>query len=187
MSCLRVACHGFARAGKDEFGAELAKVLGLQRVAIGDLIKGQLDPLIRQHLGFSAFTEVDEEKAQIRETLVRWGYSNYRNILAEFMASLPERAINTRIFRKVEAEAWVEAGGVVWEIQRPGFEAVEPMEGMELELCREAGLIHRTFVNDGTLEEWRRLARRVAVELGSAEGGLREHPERFGAVLAGAP
>lgn len=150
MLC-RIALHGLARVGKDEVGNVLTRRFGLVRVALGDLIKRQLDSLVLKHLGFSAFTNEDHQKRQIREVLVRWGYANYENLLAEFMHDLPGRCVSTRIFRLEECLAWRDKGGLTFEVQRPGTMPAEPMEMHELNRCRAADMIDGVIVNDGSL------------------------------------
>ncbi len=147
MLC-RIGLIGYARTGKDTAGEILIRRFGLVRVALGDIIKRQLDPLVMQHLGFSAFTQEDHQKKQIRNTLVHWGYANYDRILAEFMHDLPGRCVATRVFRLEEAEAWQAKGGLLFEIRRPGVEPAEPMEAHELNRCRAADLITGTIHND---------------------------------------
>ena len=148
MARCRIALHGYARVGKDEVGKILASRYGLGRVAFGDLIKSDLDELIHRHLGFSAFTTSDEQKAKIREVLVHWGYSNYQSIEKRFFDALPERAVNTRIFRARECSLWRERGGKILLVKRPGYNAAEPKEREELDQCIAAGLIDGVVHND---------------------------------------
>ncbi len=149
----RIGLIGFARTGKDEIGKILIRRFGLVRVALGDIIKRQLDELIIKHLGYSAFTQDDVQKKKIRETLVHWGYANYDAILAEFMHDLPGRCVATRIFRLEEAEAWHSKGGLTIEVRRPGVGPAEPMEAHELNRCRSADLITAVIDNDGTIAD----------------------------------
>jgi hypothetical protein len=147
---MKIALHGYARTGKDTVGRILQKIdPRFHRVAMGDLIKRDLDPLVRAKLGFSAFTENDAEKKIIRNVLVHWGYANYASLLDELMAWAAEHThvINTRIFRVQECERWIAEGGVVWEVVRPGHGPAEPKEQEELTLCRNRGLISSTIFN----------------------------------------
>lgn len=151
MTTCRIALHGYARVGKDEVGKILASRYGLERVAFGDWIKLDLDELIQKHLGFSAFTQSDEQKSQIREVLVHWGYSNYKSIEKRFFDGLPDRAVNTRIFRARECNLWREKGGKILLVKRQGYNAAEPKEKEELEQCIAAGLIDGVIHNCGDL------------------------------------
>ncbi len=161
METVWVAFHGYARAGKDTAAQALTRAYrGMTRVAFGDFIKADLDPILREYAGISAWTEDPEEKAAIRGVLVAAGYHRYPIYWARFkrhVSRLP-RVVNARVFRLEECRWWVEQGGVIIEIQRPGVGPAEPREAEELERVRRAGLIHTTVVNDGTSEV---LGRRV--------------------------
>lgn len=156
MTRLRIALHGYAGVGKDEVGKILVAKYGLTRVAFGDIIKADLDALAREHLGFSAFTQDREQKARIRELLVHWGYTNYESIERRFFSTLPEQAVNTRIFRARECEQWRARGGVVIEVTRLGTGPAEPNEERELAECFRLGLIDDTIANDGSLADLER-------------------------------
>lgn len=148
MSRLRIALHGYARTGKDTVvGRLLTEHYGLPRVAMGDLIKAQCDSITRSRLGISAFTIDPAAKERIRPLLVAWGDVFNGEILDAFCAGLPERCVSTRILRLEECQRWVDAGGQVWEVARPGFGPAEPREAEELRKCHKAGLISHTIVN----------------------------------------
>lgn len=112
-----VALCGYARCGKDTAGRALINH-GYERVSFGDIIKEQTNALVKAHLGFSTFTQDDEQKKQIRPLLESWGDVNYEKILSEFFANLPEFAVNTRLVRVREAKMWKERGGVLVQIVR---------------------------------------------------------------------
>ena len=103
-----IAFAGYAREGKDAAAQRLI-TSGWKRCAFGDIIKAQLDPLMKEHLGFSAFTEDDTQKKQIRPILEQWGEVNYDGVMREFFDTLPPRAVNTRLVRLREAKEWVAA------------------------------------------------------------------------------
>lgn len=151
----RVAFTGYARSGKDACGKVLIQQ-GYKRVAFGDIIKRQLDPVIRVHFGFSAFTESDEEKKKIRGTLEHWGEDNYDAIFKEFFETLPELAVNTRLVRAREAEEWVKQGGVIYEVSRPGCVAETNFAERMMNEMWLSGLVAGTIINDGTLEDLER-------------------------------
>lgn len=161
---LRIALTGYAGVGKDVAGEILAAKLRLKRVALGDLIKEELDGLITKHLGFSAFTVVPEQKKRIREVLVHWGYANYDKLIQRFMRAVPKRAVNTRLFRLQEAREWVAIGGVIVEVRRTGFGPAEPKEAEELDLICQAGLIRCVLHNEGTLDEFRSVVASLGTE-----------------------
>ena len=148
----RIALHGYARVGKDEAGKVLASRYGLERVAFGDLIKGDLDAIVQKHCGFSAFTQNDTQKSQIRELLVHYGYAAYQSIEARFFGNLPSRAVNTRIFRARECLLWRQRGGKILLVKRDGYGPAEPKEKEEVEQCIAAGLIDGVVHNCGDLE-----------------------------------
>jgi hypothetical protein len=150
---MRIALIGYARTGKDEVGKILVNRFGLTRVAFGDLIKADLDSLVRKHLGFSAFTEDDAQKNQIRGVLVHWGYANFASLERRLYETLPVNAVNTRIVRLAECHRWRKAGGVIWWVRRPGKGPAEPKEAEELKAVEAAGLIERQIINMGSLAE----------------------------------
>jgi hypothetical protein len=148
----RVALTGYARAGKDAIGSILQKK-GYKRVAFGDIIKRQVDPIVRIHFGFSAFTEIDAEKRRIRGTLEHWGEDNYDAIFREFFDTLPDVAVNTRLVRAQEAAEWVRRGGIIVHVERPGHgPETDFAERMNREMI-ESGLIHSVIFNQGTLAD----------------------------------
>lgn len=121
MTPIRIAFAGYAGSGKDTAATRLIQ-RGFKRVCFGDIIKRQLDSVIQQHFGFSAFTEDREQKALIRGVLEQWGDANYEKIGEEFFRDLPVLAVNTRLVRVREAEKWVEGGGFIFVMHRPGLE-----------------------------------------------------------------
>lgn len=154
-----IAFCGFARSGKDEAAKPLIAA-NYNRVCFGDIIKQQLDTLIQRHFGFSAFTEVSEEKAKIRRTLENWGEDNYDNIFAHFFKTLPNPAVNTRLCRLPEGREWVARGGIIIEVVRPGVEAETQWSADRVRELNEAGLVHKTIYNFGTVEDLATTVRR---------------------------
>lgn len=147
-----IAFAGLAGAGKDEAAVPLY-ASGYYRCCFGDIIKGQLDAVVRQHFGFSAFTKTRQEKERIRRILESWGEDNYDAILKEFMASLPKKAVNTRLVRVKEAVQWNKVGGVVIYIKRPGVEPATDWEYERLIELQASGLIRHTIQNNGTIAD----------------------------------
>lgn len=162
----RIALCGYSRVGKDEVGKWFIE-RGYNRRAIGDLIKSQVDPVVQAHLGYSAFTEDDEKKENIREFLVHWGYANYDNILDEYFDSLSGRVVNTRLYRFKEAKRWVEESGKILLVERPGFDEREPKAKEELDRIKKAGLISETIVNDGSISDLHDKLDRMFPEIGT--------------------
>lgn len=153
-----IALTGYARAGKDEAAKALIDI-GWERRCFGDIIKKQIDALVRQHLGFSAFTENDEQKRVIRGTLEQWGESNYANITKEFFDTLPFKTVNTRLCREAEAREWRRRGGIIVEIQRvtagvPHGPSTD-WERAVVDSLRTSGLIDITIVNDASPDDLR--------------------------------
>lgn len=146
-----VAFTGLSGVGKDEAARWLID-RGYQRWNFGDRIKAEVDGVIRQYFGFSAFTEVREEKAQIRPILEQWGECRYAEILHQFLTLMPHKAVNTRLVRVREAREWKKRGGVISIIRLD----VPPATPWEVDRMREliaADLIDATIDNDGSIDD----------------------------------
>lgn len=150
----RIALTGYSRSGKDEVGKVFIEN-GYERRAPGDIIKRQVDALVYEHFGFSAFTEEDSEKSRIRPLLEVWGEVNRDKVQGEFFGSLPERCVNTKLVRLPEALRWKKAGGVIWEVRRKGIEAATLWEFQQLEELTAAGVIDGVLWNRGSLADLR--------------------------------
>ena len=158
-----IAFAGYAREGKDAAATRLIN-LGWKRIAFGDIIKRQIDSLVQQHLGFSAFTENDTQKKQIRPILEQWGEVNYDVVMKEFFDSLPNYAVNTRLVRLREAKEWIKRGGIILRIRRPGVEPATEWERTRLQELYDGGVIHDTIINDSSIDVlWDRVGRFAAV------------------------
>lgn len=149
----RVAFAGYSRCGKDTAAMALIR-RGYQRVSFGDIIKADLNGLVKAHLGFSAFTQIDAEKNKIRHLLEHWGDVAYASVFRRFFAEVPLYAVNTRIVRPAEALAWLELGGVIVYVERPGWHATTQWEQIALDdLKKSVGDRMTTMANDGTVED----------------------------------
>ena len=148
----RIAFCGYARCGKDE-AAKPLYALGYQRRCFGDIIKGDLDEIVKKHLGFSAFTEDIAQKEHIRPLLEQYGEVFYDSVLSRFITYMPEKAVNTRLVKVREATAFKDIGGMIYEIVRPYTSAATEWECLRLGELRQSGLIAGIIVNDGTQEE----------------------------------
>ena len=88
-----IGITGYARSGKDTFYQRASIYLQKDgkksfRVAFADRLKNELDSLLIEHMGISAFTEDDREKELIRPLLVTYG---------------------TELRRKVNPNCWIES------------------------------------------------------------------------------
>ncbi len=151
-----IAFAGYARAGKST-AADALVDMGYKRVAFGDIIKRQIDSAVREKLGFSAFTENDDEKRKIRPLMEQWGSAFYESILTEFLENLPEKAVNMRLVRLEEATAWTKRGGIIVEIRRPGYGPATDWEHTRLQELRSAGMIH-SIIEESDWAELRKKA-----------------------------
>lgn len=177
----RIAFCGYAGVGKDA-AAEILIQLGWKRRAFGDIIKRQVDGIVQQHLGFSAFTPDRTQKEKIRRTLEAWGEDNYAAISDEFFRDLPEFCVNTRLVRVPEALRWKELGGQLWLVKRPGVRPATQWESDQLsELFGQVGF-DQVIDNNWNLHLlWKQVAMRAGVSQISADAvreRLREQAAR---------
>lgn len=159
-----VAFTGFAGAGKDE-AAKWLSARGYKRHNFGDIIKKQIDPIVQENFGFSAFTEDRDQKAKIRRVLEEWGEANYQSIMDEYFADLTPPAVNTRLVRVQEAEAWKARGGRIIEVRRANLQAATQWEYERLRELHAGGFIDSVIGNDGTPEDLHRELVRVLQHL----------------------
>lgn len=152
LNRVQIALIGWKRCGKDEVARILIRDHGFQRHSFGDIIKRQLDDVIQTHLGFSAFTEYDPEKNIIRPFLEVWSDINNTGLLNEFLDSIPARAVNNRCVKLTEAKAWVDRGGVIVWIDRPGAHPASKWEEDQITAVKQAGLVQFSLNNDGDLD-----------------------------------
>ena len=152
LNRVQIALIGWKRCGKDEVSRVLIRDHGFQRHSFGDIIKRQLDDVIQKHLGFSAFTEFDPQKNVIRPFLEVWSDINNTGLLQEFLDSIPARAVNNRCVKLTEAKAWVDRGGVIVWIDRPGAFPASKWEEEQISAVKDAGLIQFHLNNDGDLD-----------------------------------
>ena len=138
MTPIHIAFAGYAGSGKDTAALRLIE-RGFKRVCFGDIIKRQIDPLVQQHLGFSAFTALRERKERIRPLLEHWGDANYPNIEKEFFSDLPALCVNTRLVRVREAQKWVAGGGIIIIVSKVGVWAATNWEHACLDELSEWG------------------------------------------------
>lgn len=150
---------GFSRTGKDEIIRRLiqARPDKFQRVAFADTIKSQVDELVQTHLGFSAFTENDVEKNQIRHLLEHWGDVNYDGIERMFWDTVGQVKsegrvpLNARICRLKESKIWRESG-IIIEVSRPSVHSITPWEREISEALEKEKQIDMRLINDSSTE-----------------------------------
>lgn len=146
-----VGFAGYAGAGKTE-AAKVPVQLGFTPHNFSSLIKVQINPMVKENLGFSAFTEIKEQKELIRPLMEMWGEINYDNIFTEYFQQLPERSVNDRITKLKEAEAWRRRGGIIVWVERIDSGQVYPPSTMwEEEVYKDlkrSGLITHYVENE---------------------------------------
>jgi hypothetical protein len=157
---------GAARSGKDTVAKILADVHGFHVVSTGFHIKKRLDPAIQSAFGFSAHTEIDKEKDQIRTTLQAFGnaaravveHDLWNEITVKSMAdqldNRPSRFVNTRLIEADECQRWLERGGTLWRIIRPGKVMNEFEEKQyNLLLSQNPTAISEHIMNSGSVND----------------------------------
>lgn len=164
-----LALAGISRTGKTSFGQEFVRI-GYHEIAMGLTLKRMFAPIIREIYDLDSFSEIDAEKDQFRKILVHGGEvpGIYEHALSLAMKEAVEMApaINTRLFRPIEAEAWIAAGGEVWWVQRPGAVAKEPKEQAYVEEMHARGMFSRYVINDAPdAEGWMWKCRAIVSEL----------------------
>jgi hypothetical protein len=147
-----VAFTGYADSGKDEAARPLIE-MGRERYCFGDIIKRQLDMIVQDHFGFSAFTENGSQKERIRPVMESWGEANYDKIFDEYFTGLSVKpfAVNARLVRVREAVEWKRRGGVIVCITRPGQRAATVWEEDRLRELWEGKLIDTEIINAATV------------------------------------
>jgi hypothetical protein len=153
-----IALTGYGRTGKDLFALPLLHA-GYERICFGDIIKKQLDGLVQDHLGFSAFTEDNKQKQLIRGLLEQWGDSNYDGVMSAFFGAVDKhpKVVNTRLCRVREAAEWKKRGGLLVEVRRPGVSPATQWEADVVESLHKVGLVDLSIGNTGTPAQLHRL------------------------------
>lgn len=166
-----VGLNGVARAGKDTVAEILVRDFGYEIVSFSDLLNRclvALNPIVVPGTGARYATlekllgyEVAKEIPEVRALLQRMGTEVGRNLIDDdlwvkaLFGSLDERGryaiVNVRFPN--EAEGTLDAGGVVWRVERPGYEAAQG-HSSDTALDDWFGFEH-VIANDGTLEDLR--------------------------------
>ena len=146
---LRIGMIGAAGSGKDSLCEAMQRIdPTLGRVAFGDTVKACAGPLLAIH-GVAVTSMTRDEKNSHRPLLERLGDLSLELAGEQWLQTLPDRCINTRIQRATEALAWLNAGGVLLEVQR-----TDPATETERQYLAEMlELPHRTVANVGTLDD----------------------------------
>lgn len=163
----RIALTGYARSGKDEVANSLIKHHGFTRHSLGDIIKAQTDVLLKNHVGISAFTEKDEEKAVIRPLLEAWSVVNCHGILKAYWDNPPEKFVNNRLVKLDEAVEFKTRGGIIVLVRRPGKKAATEWEHLQLESLITNNMIDFTIDNDSTIAELKNKVSKLVEKLHS--------------------
>jgi len=180
-----IAISGYSRQGKDEAGKALI-ARGYKRVAFGDIIRQKLREFTlpdavkliawmrnqgqpeseRKRVWQSfedmatfkidLFTENDDQKKMLRALMEWYGMYDYDAIMDELFRTLPLPAVNTRLMRVREAQAWVDSGGFVIEVIRLNAVPLTDFERDTQQELRDSGLLSVTIINGGTIEDLHR-------------------------------
>lgn len=121
-----IGISGVSRCGKNTLATILSSYFeNVKEVAFATKLKEELDPFIREKFGFSAFTENDEEKNQIRDLFVWYGATMRKRTNGRYWVEAVMKDINpfvTTIITDVryenETRLIQEAGGKVIHLRR---------------------------------------------------------------------
>jgi hypothetical protein len=140
-----IAIAGNARSGKDTLGGFLSELLNEYGIStsinsFAKSLKLEVDPLLKNTIGISAFTEDSEEKKIIRDFLVFWGSNVRRKLdpdiwIKELKNSHDDKSVLIITDLRFENELqWVkENNGLVVYISRldENGKTIEPANSLE--------------------------------------------------------
>lgn len=97
-----IGISGYARSGKDTFGASLQRILKTYKInaeinAFANVLKKDLDNFLLEKFNISAFTKNDEEKFLIRPILVAYGESKRNQSPDYWIEQIKEKSKNKLI------------------------------------------------------------------------------------------
>lgn len=124
---LIIGCTGYAGTGKTTLANALAAALpGAEVASFADALKAECDPILKEHLGISAFTQDPEQKKLIRGFLVARGagrraynYNHWIDVLAHSLAGDGPFVVDD--VRYANEARWVRGfNGMVFGLQRAG-------------------------------------------------------------------
>lgn len=147
-----IGVSGFARSGKDTFYERCALALncfGVKsiRFSFADALKSEVDSLLMEHVGISAFTEKDSDKEIIRPLLVTYGTDIRRKLnpdcWIESISKKVEDYLSQGYFvfitdvRFLNEAEWVKSqSGYLFNINREGVGAANKDEKLQLKLFK---------------------------------------------------
>lgn len=149
----RVALFGCGGCGKTQ-AARGMEALGWQFLSTTMPGKNDLEAIVQKRLGFSAHTEVKEQKAKIRAILEAWIGACGPQFFAENLNSaLKAPSAYERIYELYQTTLWKAAGYHIIEVRKPGitFET-EYYEKRHKEVVA-AGHVDCIVHNNGTLTQ----------------------------------
>jgi hypothetical protein len=147
-----IGISGFARAGKDTFCERCSDILlkyGLKsrQFSFANALKNELNDLLLDNIGISAFTEDNEEKKIIRPLLVTYGTEVRRKLnpacWIESISSKVEESLKEGYYvfisdvRFLNEASWIQdSGGLLFNIQRDGIGPANKDEQEQYNLFR---------------------------------------------------
>lgn len=147
-----IGVSGFARSGKDTFYERCSLALNCFggksiRFSFADALKSEVDSLLMEHVGISAFTEKDSDKEIIRPLLVTYGTDIRRKLnpdcWIESISGKVEDYLSQGYFvfitdvRFLNEAEWVKSqSGYLFNINREGVGAANKDEKLQLKLFK---------------------------------------------------
>lgn len=175
-----IGLAGYAQSGKDTFANLLVERHGFVRVAFADALREclyTLDPMVtveglrlQDLVDDFGWDKVKVDVPEVRELLQRFGTEVGRKLidddlwvtLAMRRTLSHSRVVITDVRFPNEAEAIVDAGGIVVRVTRPG---TGPVNGHHSETAMDGWKYHSVVVNDASIEDLHHEARRLVALL----------------------
>ena len=151
-----IALVGYAGTGKDEVGKILMLHYGYKRIAMGDIIKDEMDARLQSLIGISAWTKDRVDNKVIRPLLVRYGDNHFERLTKVITTQAQESTfpvVNTRILRIEEIQAWKSINGRVFRVVRKNVGPAEPREEEEMDKAMKLRIFDDVIFNDGDLDD----------------------------------
>lgn len=164
-----IGITGKKRSGKDTIGEYLVAHHGYTKVGFADLVKQSIAALfgidieIVDRLKDEPSAEVDLTfgkhvlaRMSFRHFIQRYATEAHRDVFSRdfwvglLMDRVPEFTVICDVRFENEAQAIIDAEGVIWQVERPGYISEDTHES-------EAGipdeLITKRFINEGTIQD----------------------------------